>query len=322
MLETAEPMPISHFQSPETGRNFRRAASDLSWRQKKGNAFQRPPQPLQRQTNALFEMPEELPVSTDIFSSVLEEPLSPVRASDIRVESEPQYPSPFPLDPLLEPTPLKSQQQQHHHQLQMACMDSESLLHNSCKLYATTVSIVQSALELDPTAIDRPIAMVCKSSKSGNTNSSPRFSYPLNIGLRYGASADVVQLLVSAAPHVVHQPDGPLAQGSLQIALHMDASQDVLELLVSSSSSSSSSSNHIMRDRHDNTPIHTALLCGTSLDTLTWLVVRYTAALNMRNFHGHRPLEVAQHRTWIAEEILNFVEEQTRYYWERQQEDV
>jgi hypothetical protein len=45
-------------------------------------------------------------------------------------------------------------------------MQADSLLHNSCKLYPHTPSVIESALQFDPDAIRRPVPMVCAANTS------------------------------------------------------------------------------------------------------------------------------------------------------------
>jgi len=131
----------------------------------------------------------------------------------------------------------------------MAKALNRALLHNSCRLFPTVSSVVESALHFDSAAIRQPTPMECYPrggfSSGGNDsvcssqsstaddsgidnipsphiihNRTPEtYKYPINIALMHGASLDVVQLLAQQAPDVLVLPDGPEECGSLSIFL-------------------------------------------------------------------------------------------------------
>ena len=135
----------------------------------------------------------------------------------------------------------------------MAKALNRALLHNSCRLFPTVSSVVESALHFDSAAIRQPAPMECyprgEFSSGGNDsvcsshsstaddsnnninnidnipsphlrNRTPEtYKYAINIALMHGASLDVVQLLAQQAPDVLVLPDGPEECGSLSIFL-------------------------------------------------------------------------------------------------------
>lgn len=83
--------------------------------------------------------------------------------------------------------------------MQIAAMDSDSLLHNSCKLYPQTFCIVESALQLDPEAIRRRFPLVCEEFRdcASATETTERvgrqkYCYPINIALKHRADIEII----------------------------------------------------------------------------------------------------------------------------------
>ena len=105
-----------------------------------------------------------------------------------------------------------------------------SLLHNTCKLFPTTLSVIESAVHLDPEAIHTAIPTLCSAKHTRNTSMSHHqhspmsstanvYSFPLNIALQHNASNDVISFLMQKYPAVLTKLDGPNQTGSLSIAL-------------------------------------------------------------------------------------------------------
>lgn len=115
-----------------------------------------------------------------------------------------------------------------------------SLLHNTCKLFPTSLSVIESAVQFDPEAIHTAIPTFCSTKHLPGTSVSHDFnkhpppqysptsstaairnvySFPLNIALQYNASMDVIAFLVQLYPNVLTKVDGPNQTGSLSIAL-------------------------------------------------------------------------------------------------------
>jgi hypothetical protein len=200
---------------------------------------------------------------------------------------------------------------------QIESMDSDSLLHNSCKLYPETFGVVESALQLDPQAIRRPVPTVCCSIASlERSGLTPRetYSYPINIALKYKASLEIIELLVAEGPDVLSKPDGPNESGSLGIALSLNAEVAVIEALLAGNRACAS-----VPDKHANLPLHVAVRSHSpTFNMVERLYQANPSALTARNFNGETPLGVSTRSATCPEKILDFLQQRSFGYMEEE----
>lgn len=201
----------------------------------------------------------------------------------------------------------------------------DALLHNSCKLYPDTCAIVESALQMDPDAIRRPIPIDCSDEKlttiiaptnhnnkdGGGGSSNKRralleqYSYPINIALKSNACTDVLKLLIEQGPDVLDKPDGPNRACSLSFAITFERPKSILEMILKANPKSARTV-----DRHSNTPLHVLVRSNCSdlctFETIHMVYQAYPEALAAKNFHRESPLEVAQRVEGCPEMVVNF----------------
>lgn len=221
---------------------------------------------------------------------------------------------------------------------------ADALLHNSCRLYPNTPSVVESALQLDKEAIRRPVPVKCighkmnrnadnslqdrtlpesidyvsnnkTSSSEGNkldTKESKSFiatfpetyAYPINIAMKNGASSDVVKLLARKGPDVLCFPDGPDRCSSIAIAVALGYDKDLIEFLLMTNPSCVNA-----LDRLDNTVLHTAVRFGNDNKGLvSFLCDKLPKAVSYRNFYGHTPLDVAIKSPFCSEDVVDYLQ--------------
>jgi len=137
----------------------------------------------------------------------------------------------------------------------MAKAMNKALLHNSCRLFPDQPTVIQCALQFDPSSIRQEdptefhaaggstAGSVTSSSQASSSSSEevlneqsssnsqgggggatdPRapetYKYAINIALKNNATPEVVELLAATAPDVLILPDGPEQCGSLSIFL-------------------------------------------------------------------------------------------------------
>jgi hypothetical protein len=186
-------------------------------------------------------------------------------------------------------------------------MDYNSLLHNSCKLYPTTITIVESALRFDPEGIRRKVSIVCERNMGGQTSklqAVERYVYPINIALRFNAALDVLQLLASKGPEVLMESDGLDHMSSLGIALALGHQTKVIYLLLSTNPRSART-----RDRYSNLPLHVAVRQPSiTLEIVEMVHMAFPEAIKARNFHGQTPLDVAVRTVACPDAVLNYLQ--------------
>lgn len=193
------------------------------------------------------------------------------------------------------------------------CMPVDSLLHNSCKLYPTTFEIVQSALQFDPDAIRRTVLV--ESNQKADASVEPLakkqklsdcFSYPVNIAIRHGGSAEVIEMLALAAPDVLVIRDGPCQGSSLAIAIRSDRNVAIIKTLLEINACQTQ-----IADRLHDLPLHTALHVPTvSLAMVKFIHNAFPDALSKTNIRGKTPVHVAEGNPFCPEEVVNYLQEQ------------
>jgi hypothetical protein len=209
-------------------------------------------------------------------------------------------------------------------------MDTNSLLHNSCKLYPEVFAVIESALSMDPGAIRRPISIVCNTKETdeeeeeeimdaGNKRrKQERYAYPVNIALKYNAPIDVLKLLMTEGSDVLEHADGPDLTSTLGTALSLECGVDIVKQIVTSNPRSAQ-----IIDRHSNCPLHVSVKGGhpVCLDIVKLVYEAYPEALMMKNFHHHTPFDVAVRSPTCPEAVVDFFQHHIEAAQEAQLDD-
>lgn len=187
-------------------------------------------------------------------------------------------------------------------------LDDQSLLHHSCRLYPTTASIVESALQFDPGALCRRVkmaAMVPSGTETANTKMiKERYALPINIALHANASLDVITALARHGPGALVMGDGPDGKNSLSIALTMHRKPDLVNTLIFANAECVQKP-----DRYGNYPLHTACFRGAPMNVIELLVKGCPEALLQPNFYNETPLSVVSRSTKCGEDIVDYLQE-------------
>lgn len=193
----------------------------------------------------------------------------------------------------------------------IASMDSDSLVHNSCKLYPTTLTVVESALRFDPPAIRRRIPLVCGRVDDDEKESSRKrkrplhYCYPINIAIHFEASQEVIDLLSREGSDVLCLPDGPDSAGSLGIALALRRDISMIRALLKANPRCAQTP-----DRHFHYPLHIAVRTkGSSLAIIKEIYEAFPEALNKQNFHGEKPMDVATRTAVCSDEVIDYLQQ-------------
>ena len=200
-------------------------------------------------------------------------------------------------------------------------MSLDNLLHNSCRLYPTTVDIVRSALSFDSQAIRRavpfgsqyqpPLSNLPEVDVQHNNNQTKKrkvaddaYLYPINIALRHQASLDVVKLLTEAGPDVLLRRDGPWKCSALAIALQLDRPLDVIKTLLLANRQQT-----LVTDWQNGLPLHTAVSGrNVSLDVVRLIFRACPDAILRTNVRGENPVQVAERNRFCREEIVDYLQ--------------
>ena len=223
-----------------------------------------------------------------------------------------------------------------------ATMNSDSLLHNSCKLYPKTLVVLESALAFDPEAIRRSVPLLVGNQEDQNKASeietsvdkvgqplqfpsavpvekthkssvsfklSQWYSYPFNIAMKHEAGLDVLNFLAKAGPDALAKTDGEEEAGALGIALGMERpSLDVVRLILAH--------NHATKkvaDRQSNLPLHIAVRAplenpAERIELVTLIYSAYPDAIKEKNFCGETPLHVAVKSPFSCDRVVDFLQ--------------
>jgi len=191
-------------------------------------------------------------------------------------------------------------------------INTDTALHRACQVFPRRVQMVEAALKLDPSAIQRKAFIqnipsqtrklqdaLYKSLPEGHRRPKPPsstpepFQLPINIALHHNASLQVLDLLVKADPSQLSKPDGIHGINSLCLALDRWPN-DVARLgllLVSNPDCIKT-----VCGFHELTPLHIACRNGASLKVIRQLVRMYPAALLKKSAEGLLPRDMVQQR--------------------------
>ena len=193
-------------------------------------------------------------------------------------------------------------------------MSRDTLLHNSCKLYPTTVDIVRSALGFDPEAIRRAIPMLVDSTTPASSSEPlvkkqkliDSYAYPINIALHHKASLEVVELLAKAGPDVLLLKDGPWEGSSLTLAIRSECDMAIIKAILAANPKQTQ-----VADRQNALPLHAALqVPKVSLELIKLLYRAFPGALLKPNVRGDTPVQVAEKNPYCKEDIVDYLQEE------------
>jgi hypothetical protein len=207
-------------------------------------------------------------------------------------------------------------------------MASDSLLHNSCKCFSKVVGIVRSALQLDPGAVSRSVPTPANP-RDGSTTTEPSpskkrklsadtYSYPIHIALRHEASEDVVDLLVSTDPSVLVQKDGPDESSALGVALAAQVETAVLRRLLAWNPEQAK-----IADKHGRVPMHVVVQNRVvSMEMVKALYQAHPEAVFQIDLKGDTPVALAERNPFCRETIVNYLQERVDRTLEQEAEHI
>lgn len=205
------------------------------------------------------------------------------------------------------------------------------LLHRLCQAFPTNVSVIQTALMLEPEAVRQAVSLpvlstskdrygngkiwsfkapAFKSTKKGHMNKTKRrdYQYPVNIAINNGASCEVIQVLASAAPEVLIKPEGAQGLTTIQLALQKEPKNyKLMEVLLQANPAVAT-----IPTIHQNTLLHLACQRACPLAMVQAFYRANPKALHHRNFHGETPVILAQRTLCCPEDVLNYLQAQLR----------
>lgn len=181
---------------------------------------------------------------------------------------------------------------------------TESLLHDACRLFPNSDTVIETALRVDPDAVRRPVISTSDQNREASKRSNTCiFGYPINLALTHGASDKILNLLVQSGSDVLAFKDGTDCSASLGIALSSKTCKlATAELLLSANDNCAR-----IADRRGNYPLHVAVSYGRSVDIVMRLYAAYPKAQGMRNFHSQTPLDIAIQSSRCPEDVTDFL---------------
>ena len=191
-------------------------------------------------------------------------------------------------------------------------------LHLLCRLKLVSLSDVQKALKENPEAARVRVRLNGVESnslrgkaglKKNSVNKGWRrstYTLPINMAIQNGASLEVLEALINAAPDVLREPDGPDRECALHIAIKYNIASQFIDMMLLANPKASEAA-----DRQNNTPLHVAcLLRPTEVELIKHLHVLNPQARSKRNMHGRTPLEMMHQTTFnVSEQALDFMQE-------------
>jgi hypothetical protein len=185
---------------------------------------------------------------------------------------------------------------------------TDNLLHQACRLFPHSDTVVETALRVDPEAVRRSVVMNSDTegdiSKKANIGT---YGYPINLALTHGSNTKILNLLIQSGPDVLAFQDGADCGSSLGILLSSKRCDLALvDLLLSANPKCAQIPN-----RRGNYPLHIAVSHGKSLQIIKRVYTAYPEAQNRRNFHSQTPTDIAVQSTLCSEEVTDFLRSMT-----------
>lgn len=125
-------------------------------------------------------------------------------------------------------------------------------------------------------------------------------SYPLHMAIASGATIQVLEMLVKAAPEVASKADKfgrtclHLAVKNGGVTQHFDGGEDLASTLEAVKLVHSLDSNLIRaKDKRGQLPLHVACEAGCSIEVINFLLLEYPDGANAKNIDGARPADLA-----------------------------
>lgn len=181
---------------------------------------------------------------------------------------------------------------------------TDSLLHQACRLFPNSHTVVETALQVDVDAVRR--SMVINGDQEGGSSkktNSTTYGYPINLALAHGANAKILKLLVQAGPDVLAFKDGENCAASMGTALSLNTCDKTVVLFLLSANQQCAR----IADRRGNYPLHVSVSYGRSVDIVKRLYAVYPEAQGMRNFHSQTPLDIAIQSTRCSDDVTEFL---------------
>jgi hypothetical protein len=183
------------------------------------------------------------------------------------------------------------------------------LLHNSCKLYSSTLAVIESALMFDAEAIRKAVPTTAAiqinttQTKVKRKRVSDTYAYPINIAICSGGSADVIELLAKTGPDVLLLKDGPYDSSPLAIAIRHQSGLAVLQVLLAADRKQSE-----VMDNQNNLPLHVAVQGQlVSIEVVKLIYEAFTDAIKATNIRAETPVQVAERNPHCPERIVDLL---------------
>ena len=196
------------------------------------------------------------------------------------------------------------------------------VLHATCQQFPHSFYIIQAALSQDPQAAARPLVIPAVPTRRTGTpfvviptlqkQRREPFRIPINIALHHGASSEVLDLLLRAAPAATLVGDGAAGDTcTLLLALTKRPRDDDLFLTKLLALQPAAA---WRTDRRLNTALHLAANAKThkhsaklSVTFISYLYRANPQAVGMRNMHNETPYVISQRNSSCPEEVVTFL---------------
>jgi hypothetical protein len=243
----------------------------------------------------LFSMPDHFsqPIDDDLFGDDQSFTSEPIIRKDPNIRVAPS--------PIVLTSPVST--------------PSFSLLHQACYLYPSTLAVVNSALGVDKANLRRRVATPAPPGTATTTNDSDNgpnkrqkrpdsFSLPLHIAVDRDGSLEVLRALAEASPDVVAMTDGPVSCNAISAHLYKKYHNlGIISMLIKANPEAVK-----VPDRYKHTCLHVACAQGAPLEIVELIYTSYPDALQIENFHGQRPLEVAERTGICPLNVIDFIQ--------------
>lgn len=183
-------------------------------------------------------------------------------------------------------------------------------LHRLCCKPNVSVDEVEYVLRRDPSAATRRLKLktikyvyqpMTQTNRQGLA--SEPYTLPLNLAMAHHVNAEVLNMLIDAAPSVLMKTDGSMHESPLQVLLkHSRNDLATLDHMLATKPQCG-----LLFDRHLNTAIHTAVRWNASLPIVARLVALYPKLLRVHNRHHQTPGECAQQTSICSEAVCSYL---------------